>query len=203
MKPNLYYFFVILSFISCNERAQSVHEVIDYCNEPTNGLRADYAIGEYRFEVIYRPVEIIVAQEIKSLSLTGQQIDSVRQLFDGIDYFLLRMQKKGTEVETSFARDPIRFGEVNTYLATKVGRDIKLVHAGDTILAKATIHTRTFGSSQSTDLLIAFESSLISKSGEFEVLFDDKIFGTGLHMFDFEINNIKSIPSLDLTKLIL
>ncbi len=203
MKLKLHYFFLILSFISCNKEAQSVQELIDYCNQPANGLRSNYVEDEYRFEVIYRPVEIIVLQEVKSLSLMGQQIDSVRQLFNGIDYFLLRMQKKGTEVETSFARDPIRFGEVNTYLATKVGRDIKLVHAGDTILTKATIHTRTFGSSQSTDLLIAFESSLKSKSGEFEVLFDDKIFGTGLHAFDFEINNIKSIPSLDLTKLIL
>lgn len=204
---NIYsqFLLLILIFSACKERVQSVHQLIDYCNDPANGLCSNHEFGEFRIGVIYRPAEIIIAQEIKSLSPShsNEQIDSVIKLFKGIDYFLLRLQKQGNEVESSYAKDPLKFRDVNNYLTTKIGDDIRLVYRGDTLRTKGAIHTRTFGSSKSTDVLVAFDSSLKDKSGEFQFIFEDKVFDTGLHVFEFEAGKIKSIPLLDLTKQIL
>jgi hypothetical protein len=186
--------------ISCEQEAKSVQEILSYCNDPIHGTHKVIEQGDFKLEIIYRPLELIVAQEINGLSLLPKQIDSVYSLFKGFDYFLLRIGKRGHEIETYYAHDRVKFSQVNNYLAFKIGEDIKLIHKTDTLNTKGVIHTRTFGSSSSTDLLIAFESSLPKRKGSVQLIFNDTMFDTGLHISEFNTSDIRSIPSLDLTK---
>lgn len=198
MQRVVLYFMVGIIFYGCVRKANSVQELLDYSFSQRNGLCKVVQKGDVRIEFVYRPTDLIVAQEIKGRKLSPYGLDSMRSLYKNLDYFLMKIRKKGAEIETYYARYPDKFALVNSYLSSGIAEDVKLIHRLDTISARAAIHTRTFGSNLSTDVLIAFESSLRTKSGSVQMLFIDSMFESGLHAVEFDIVDIKSVPTLDL-----
>ncbi len=187
---------LLLLFSGCS-RTVSRQELLTYTFDPDHGLYQKLEKDDALIEVIYRPSDLILYQQLKGESRSAAQIDSMKNYYRSLDYFLIRLSRNGKEINIPYAGNPSRFNQVNDYLNFNIGKDVSLVHDKDIIPVLDFIHTRTFGSSPSSDILFAFKSGLTNKSGEVKVLFDDHAFGLGLNQFTFNCNDIKSAPHID------
>jgi hypothetical protein len=192
---HLVLFFIVLT--SCKQTV-STNQLLDYTLNPKNGLLKKEKKNGVVLQVLYKPNQLIVAQEIKGRNLRPSQIDSVQSYFNEFDYFLLRLSRNGKEIETGYAADQVKFVQVNNYLSFEIGKNVSLVQDRDTIKVKDFIHTRTFGSSPSSDILFVFKSRLQERRGEVKFIFNDEMFNSGLSEFDFALSNIKSLPIINL-----
>jgi hypothetical protein len=186
-------------FSSCTHMG-STNDLLNYALDPKNGLHQKEEKNGILVEVLYKPTQLIVAQEIKGQSLRLSQVDSIQRYFSEFDYFLLRLSRNGKEIETAFAGDQSKFNEANSYLSFEMAKDVRLIWERDTISTKDFIHTRTFGSSPSSDILFVFKSRLRDRNGSVKFIFDDRLFDSGRSEFDFAVSDIKSIPSITLTR---
>ena len=199
-KIGVRFFLVLLlfSFLGCS-KVVSKQELLNYTLDSENGLLKKEEKSNSVVEVLYRPNDLMLLQEIKGRSFDFSQIDSVKKYFQGFSYFLLRLSRNGKEITIPYAANPVKFNQANDYLGFGIGKDVYLVQSRDTIKVQDFIHTRTFGSSPSSDVLFAFKTDLRKKSGQVRFIFNDQQFELGLNEFSFDISDIKSTPSIDLT----
>jgi hypothetical protein len=188
---------IFVVMISCGQRpVVSAQELSAYISDVENGLKQQTTKSGIDISVTYRPTDFIVAQEVAGEGYTQHQIDSIKASLQSIDYFMLSLSKKSQAVENYFTGNEAQFNTVIEYLSFKIGKDLSLVHGPDTIPAKDFMYAQGFGSTKSSDVLVAFESNLSDRDGELTFLFDDSIFKTGLNQFQFSLNDIHSTPLL-------
>ncbi len=197
MKQLLLILFLI-SLLGCN-KIVSKQELLTYISDPSNGLQKKEQKNGCDIEAVYRPADLIVFQEIKGTSFSSPQIDSMKNYYQEFSYFLLRLSRDGKEITIPYASDPVKFNQVNDYLGFTIGKDVYLIQDHDTVKVHDFIHTRTFGSSPSSDVLFAFKIDLKKRNEQVRLIFDDHQFGLGFNEFLFEARDIKSAPSIDLT----
>ena len=198
MRPHLLLFSLLL-LLGCKKTATR-QELLAYTFEPNNGLCQKEERNSNTIEAIYRPSDLILFQQLNGSTWSSAQIDSLKTYYGRLDYFLLRLSRDGKEITISYAVDPSKFQQVNSYLGFEIGKDVFLVNQSDTIRVLDFIHTRTFGSSPSSDILFAFKSGLKSRSGKVKLVFNDQRFGLGLNEFTFNCSDIKSAPYIDFNK---
>jgi hypothetical protein len=189
----------LLVFASC-QQTFSRKDLLDYTFDAKNGLYKMEDNNGILIEVIYKPNQLIAEQEIKGRNLKKSQIDSIKNYFHDFDYFLLRLSRNKHEIENAYAQDPVKFIDVNNYLSFEIGKDVYLVNNEDTVRATDFIHTRTFGSSPSSDILFAFKCESSDRSGEINFIFNDTKFDTGLNEFAYANSDLKSVSSINLTE---
>ena len=189
---------LMLGLLANCSRVVSSKQLLQYALDPKNGLYQKANRNGILVEVFYKPHQLIMAQEIKGARWTTSQLDSINKHFSEYDYFVLRLSRNGQEIERSYAGDEAEFNKVNSYLSFEIGNDITLTLSQDTFKVKDFIHTRTFGSGPSSDILFAFKSNLAQSKGTVKFIFDDSQFNSGRNEFDFAISDIKSTPVITL-----
>lgn len=183
----------------CSAKTMSKDELSSYLHDESNGLLKKIRSKDVLLELVYRPNDLIVAQEIDEMDYTSGQIDSIKNRYQEYVYFILKLSRNGQEITNSFASDPQQFNRAIEYLSFEIGRDFQLVNETEKLAVEDFMHTRSFGASNANTVLLAFKSNLVSRSQDFSLLFEDTFFRTGMHQFDFEIDDLKSIPQLDFT----
>src|SRR5258706_15726119 len=89
-KIGVRFFLVLLlfSFLGCS-KVVSKQELLNYTLDSENGLLKKEEKSNSVVEVLYRPNDLMLLQEIKGRSFDFSQIDSVKKYFQGFSYFLL------------------------------------------------------------------------------------------------------------------
>ena len=180
--------------ISCGERRLSLTELKAYATEPAHGLIQRSERDGITFELIYRPKELIVQQNVESIN--DPQWDSVASQLKSFDYFVMRISKDKREIEASFAGDPSSYTKVTNYLNGTIGGDLSLVVDNETIKTSEVLFSPTYGMAGASSILVVFNSELADRDSDFTVVLNDTQFGTGRHEFDFEAQAIHSIPRI-------
>jgi hypothetical protein len=178
-------------------KVESTQELLAYANDPENGLLQEVQRGRISLRLAYHPKDIVVEQHLRDLQdFDGRRVDSIRQNLKEYDYFALQLSEDGHEILNSYVNTP-QFNAAENYLSFDVGKDFRLIHGRDTIPTFDLIHTRTYGVSQHSIVLVAFKSQLEATADNTCVVqFNDTFFKTGLHDFEFSVSDIKHTPSL-------
>jgi hypothetical protein len=183
-----------LVIISCRERRLSLPELKAYATEPAHGLIQRSEHDGIIFELIYRPKELIVQQNVENTE--DPLWDSVAAQLTSFDYFIMRISKNKREIEASFAGDPSTYTKVTNYLNGTIGGDLSLVVDNETVKTSEVLFSPAYGMASASSILVVFNSNLASRNSDFTVVLKDTQFGTGRHEFDFEIEAIHSIPQV-------
>lgn len=202
MRPRLLIFgWLLVLTVGCsNEKFISLNELSKYPLDESNGLYKKIERNGVIIEVIYKPTDLILAQEIDDAGYSKNQIDSIKKKLDHFHYFTIRLSRNGKEMTNTFVSDPEKLQQAADYLSFRIGSDLKLIHGNDTIPTTDFMHMRTFSASSTSDVLAAYKYS-INLKGNVSILFDDNFFNTGVNRFDFRASDIGSIPSLDLNQI--
>lgn len=190
--------FVALEAFACGGNGiLSEQGLRDYVMEPENGLRKHCEKNGIDVEVIYRPTELILAQQLQGLTDQQERIRTIRN-FDSLSYFVVKFSRNGKEVENRYARDPEEFLRVTNYLSSGIAKDICLILSTDTLFALDAVYARMYGAATATSVMAVFDADLKEKSGIITFCLDDTELGIGRNSFDFDLSDIKKAPTLNL-----
>ena len=182
----------------CGEEKVSADELRAFALDEGNGLLQRIEKGESRLEVIYHPKELVLLQEISGRVLSNKQLDSIRHELQAYDYFLFKLSRNGREIVSSYANDRLAYKKAINYLSYRISADIALVNNDENIAVEDFSYSQTFGSATSTTLLIAFKSSLRDREGSLSFVFNDSFFNTGLSEFQFNVDDIRAVPNVNI-----
>src|SRR5258706_7487689 len=102
----------MLLLSGCNKTA-SRQGLLAYTFDPDHGLYQKLEKDGAIIEVIYRPSDLILYQQLKGEVKSAAQVDSMKSYYRSMDYFLLRLSRNGKEITIPYAGDPSKFNQVN------------------------------------------------------------------------------------------
>jgi hypothetical protein len=196
MAGRILFFLSALLVCSCTPNSYlPMDQLKSYPLDKENGLYQSTQVGEVLIEVIYRPKDLIIAQEVDLVTDDKQWVAQEKKL-DSVDYFVLRLSRGGDEIENVYAGNEARYQQVVSYLSGRIGSDLSLKRGDETIEIEGLAFAPTFGGSNASSILLIFKSHISKVERDFFVEFDDSQFGTGLNSFSFHANAVRNCPKL-------
>ena len=184
-------------FHSC-QKAVSEKKLISYIKNPENGVLIEKEIGIINYKVYYRPSDLLVNQELKAHEInTDSLIDHYKGIYHKNLYFMLSLSQNKQEVLNNLASNKQRFGSMVNQLAFGMDQKVTLITSEkDTLVLLDYVYPRTYGVSNSTDMLFAFENKYINQAEWIQLLIEDFGLQTGDVRFKFLTKDIRKIPTL-------
>lgn len=189
---------VFSGLLSCGGRSiVSEQELKDYIMDPEHGLCRREAKNGIDMEVVYRPSELVSAQQVAGVTDQKEREKIIRN-FASLTYFIIKLSRNGQEIENAYVSDNDKFLQVTSYLSAGIAQDLYLVNKGDTIRALDAVSTRMFGAATATTVMAIFDTDVKDKDGSLRFCFDDTGLGLGLNEFEFDTDDINKAPTLNL-----
>ena len=188
----------LLSIFACQEQQiVSEQELKDYILDPEHGLRKQKKKNEVDIEVIYRPTDLILAQQLDGITDEKERSSTIKN-FDTLSYFVIKLSRKGQEVENTYVSDNDKFVRVTNYLSSAIAGNIRMIIEKDTLSALDAVYTRMYGAASATSVMAVFNTDVRKKNGTLKFFLDDTELGLGQNEFEFDLSDIKKTPTLNL-----
>ncbi|MCD2257580.1 hypothetical protein [Psychroserpens luteolus] len=188
----------LMLFLGCKESSfDSLDDMHNYINEEANGYVYHKTVKGIDFTLMYKPIDLIVAQELEDLN-SENEIDSLRNVYKDFLYFNLYMSKDNKELLSVVAKNKSDFSaKVNT-LVYNMNENVNLfTKKKDTIELIDFVYPRMYGMSNSTAIMFVYPRDEKHLSEEYlNFTIEDLGLNTGEVKFKIETKNIKSEPKL-------
>lgn len=175
--------------MSCIQKEElSLEELRKYPFNPENGLIKTAQKNGLTFNLIFKPKSSFAPQQdigVQPLSKTSEE--SI--------YFLLSISDQGKEIEGRYVKNPNNHKAIISYLASGISQDIMLRAGEHTFWPKDMIYTPSYGTTKATLVLFVFDAKALDND-DLIFCFNDRFFETGRTEFQFDVNDLKSIPKL-------
>lgn len=194
-----FFILLILVFYSCGSKEFSSEEKLwSYVKNANNGYLQGKSVNGVNFTLLYKPTDLIVAQEIGTKDATQEEIDSLRNKYDKYAYFNLTISRGNQELLNSVAGDREKFGSMVHTLSFRMDTNIHLYsQSKDTIKMIDYIYPRMYGLSKNTSLLLVYPKEEIEGSQEINMSIKDLGFGTGDVSFKYDQSLLKKNPHIN------
>jgi hypothetical protein len=186
IRYGLIFLFVLLQ--ACSASVASEAEIKTFLQDPDHGLFKKKEDSGFEIEVLYRPTDFIVKQQMEKG--TPHEIDSLRKAYAKYHYFLLTISKSGKDLETQFAYDLGSFANKISFLASDFSSKIFLQTENKDYSIQDYVYTRSYGMGLSQFLLV-FERPAEAR---FDLTIEGYDLGFGKVQFAFDQSDIKKIP---------
>ena len=191
-------FLFVYGLISCAEReVETVSELQEYVNDTENGLRKVKIRNDLDLEVIYRPKDLVLAQQLDDVYELKER-EKVKKQFDSLEYFILHLSRQGHEIENDYTSDQLKRSEILNYFSGGILNDLAIIHNNEVLRPIDIAYIQTFGAGSATSVMVIFKNHKMQRSGDLKFCFHDTMLGTGMHEFLFDTHDIQSIPTLNL-----
>lgn len=176
----------------------SAKELNAYVLSPENNLTQVIEVGGYAVRVTYRPTDLLVHQETEGEHYDVSRVNVLRQKYDSYYYFIVSLSKGSKEAlhhlqdgmgQYSDLVETLSFGMSPYVTLTTSGRDT--IPVGDFML------NRTYGFSQSTDLLFVFSREKAVGKDWVELNLTEFGLGLGNQRFRFWREDVDNVPPLN------
>jgi len=188
--------FLYLLIAGCTSRHLSGEELTAFVADESHGLSKSVTAGNnVTVKVTYRPTDLWVYQEIGKHNATTQQIDTLRKKYSQYLYFILSLSANNKEALHQAASD--QYGDLVQTLSFRMNNYVTLTtSANDSIPVGDFMLNRTYGMSNSTDLLFVFTKE--KAKGKDWIQFNLNEFGLdiGNQRFRFEMSDLENIPEV-------
>lgn len=180
-----------LFFWSCGPKEfDSEEELWSYIKNPDNGYFQKKSVNGVDFSLLYKPTDLIIAQELRNEDATKEEIDSLRNKYGPYAYFNLSMSRGNQELLNSVAGDRNQFGKMVNTLAFGMKNKIHLYsREKDTIPIIDYVYPRMYGIGNNTSILLVYSMDEVKKYTHLNLTTEDLGFGTGDINFSFAILN--------------
>jgi hypothetical protein len=175
---------------------QTVEELNKFIQEPDNNLVQQVDINDYKFSVAYRPTDLLIYQEVGNDPTSRIVLDNLQKKYSSYYHFILSISKKGKEALNP-AEGMGQYRELVQVLSFRMNEFVTMTTSSqDTIPVGDFILNRTYGISQSTDVLFVFNKE--RGKGRDWVQFNLNEFGlrAGNQRFRFKVSDLESVPRL-------
>ena len=186
--------------VSCAQKSFETQEALwTYLKDEDNGYLQQKNINGYDFSLLYKPTDLLVAQELGA-NRSQEKIAALREKYKKQLYFTLSMSRNGKELLSTTPKNRQEFGAMVNQLAFGMRDKVHLfTQKKDTIEMLDYNYPRMYGMSQATTILFVFprmDKYLREEALNFTI--QDLGNYTGEVKFKIQIDKIKKEPRLKL-----
>jgi hypothetical protein len=189
---------LFIVFYSCSSKTfDKKQDLWTYLKNPDNGYLQQKNINGYDFSLLYKPTDLLVAQELGE-DKSKEQRTALREKYQKQLYFTLSMSRNGKELLSTTPKNRQEFGAMVNQLAFGMGEKVHLfTQKKDTLELLDYNYPRMYGMSQSTTMLFVYprdEKQLREETLNFTI--QDLGTYTGEVKFKIETYKIRNEPRL-------
>lgn len=189
--------------VASSPQALPLEEYRSWVEDKANGLQVEKQVGEYLFNVQYKPLDYVVAQEQKSTRFTQQHWDSLKTQVSDMQYYTFR-------IGTVSGKDITKYNLVQTeefyarlqYFALEMQNDLQLIEGKDTLPCLLFHYERTYGIDPRAAFVVGFDNKRENKQrkpvSDRRFVFNDRILGTGPVQLTIGADRLQTLPTLAL-----
>lgn len=190
--------FIASALFSCSSKKFDSKEALwTYLKEKENGYLQQKNINGYDFSLLYKPTDLLVAQELEE-DASKERLNALLEKYKKQLYFTLSMSRNGKELLSTTPKNRQEFGAMVNQLAFGMRDKVHLfTQKKDTLAMLDYNYPRMYGMSQATTILFVFPR--MDKYLREEVLnFTIQDLGnyTGEVKFKIQTDKIKKEPEL-------
>ena len=178
-------------------------ELWNYLKDKENGYLQEKNINGYNFSLLYKPTDILVAQELgpdteSSSALKKERIKKLREKYKNQMYFTLSMSRNNKELLSTTPNNRQEFGAMVNQLAFGMREKVHLfTQKKDTVELLDYNYPRMYGMSQATTMLFVYpKDKKYLKEETLNFTIQDLGTYTGEVKFKIETKKIKNQPQL-------
>jgi hypothetical protein len=187
--------FSLLALVACKPSHLTPEELSAYIADEDHGLKKTVAIGKTNISVTYRPTDLWVQQELGNGAADPKKVEELRNKYDRYFYFILSLSHN--EKEALHQAGGEQYSELVQTLSFRMNDFVTLTTAQDTIPVGDFILNRTYGMSNSTDLLFVFSREKAKDTDWVQFNLNEFGLGAGNQRFRFKINAIADAPGIE------
>ncbi len=149
---------VCLSWLmSCKEKTLGPSAYLRWLGKPENGIVFHGQGKLFKYSLRYKPINELTLNEVGLLS-TAQKFDSLSALYDGAEYYLLKIEAtdNSPDVLKEGAKNETDYYERLSYLSFNFQSDIALAVNGDTSMCTNYHFERSYGATPSLSIMLGF-----------------------------------------------
>ncbi len=190
--------FILLLFqASCSAPSYLKPEELNaFILDADNGLIQKSEVNGYSIEVMYKPTDLWVEQEVENGNVNDEKIKSLRRKYDPNYYFILNLSKNNKEalqVDGAFGQ----YSELVQTLSFRMNQYVNLTTATqDTIPTADFILNRTYGLSNATSLLFVFNKEKAKNKQWVQFNLNEFGLGVGNQRFRFKTKDLENVPHI-------
>ena len=191
-------FIVVFTLISCSPKKLLPDKLTAYIQDEANGLKQTQAIGNFKYTITYRPIDLIVWQEIGN---KGKREDSVianlRKNYEQYNYFILNISAAGKDALYGASGSMEAFSQNLQNLSYHMTQySYAVTEKKDTLTLKDFYFPRLYGMGGGTQVMLVYNRT--KDPGEYtDIYIEDIGLGTGRQKFRFKKEDMESVPALD------
>lgn len=187
----------ILIMVSCSPDHLSPEELTAYLLDEGNGvLKATESEGT-KIEVTYRPADLWVHQELGDKAEDTEVIARLQKKYDQYIYFVVSLSKNDREALHQVSGGFGQYSELVQTLSFRMPEYVTLTTARqDTIPVGDFMLNRTYGMSNSTDLLFVFNREKVKENEWIQFNLNEFGLGVGNQRFRFKTKDLNDVPKI-------
>lgn len=162
-------------------------------------LQVEKEFKDVTFQVRYRSTDELILDEVSDKKLTDSLYHKLRNKYKTLQYFTFTIVSARSAEILSHYEGEEDYYKLLDYLSSSIQNDFALVDNNDTLACVLAHYERNFGLSSSNRISLAFEDKdqgKVKYPSDKILLYDDKLFETGLISFRFEKENLNNLPHL-------
>lgn len=163
-----------------------------------NGLSKEHELKGMKSVVTYRPSDLLVVQETRGETIVDSvELTRLKIKYKNYYYFFLSLSKNSEEAEYQQGSGYGQFSELIQTMAFRMDQYVNMTtNERDTIPVGDYIYPRTFGMSNASTLMFAFNKE--KAIGKEWVQFNMKEFGLGVgnQNFRFRVEDLENAPKI-------
>jgi hypothetical protein len=184
----------LLSMIACKPSHLSPQALSAYIADEDHGLKKSAAIGKINIDVIYRPTDLWVHQELGNGVADPKKIAELRRKYGQYFYFILSLSHNNKEALHQTGGE--QYSELVQTLSFHMSEYVTLTTAHDTIPVADFMLNRTYGLNSSTDLLFVFNRKKTQDTDWVQFNLNEFGIGAGNQRFRFETKALVEAPGI-------
>jgi hypothetical protein len=189
---------VALCFLVCACRDNAVSsdkELLEYVMDDDHGLVQHSTQGDVKIDILFRPSEQLVAQELGATKPDSAILSSLRKKYYPNFYFAMSLSKGGEELLHALEGGQAEYHELLQVLSFRMSEYVRLTTSEhDTIPVTDFLLNRTYGLARSTDILFVFSNDKVEDDEWIQFEFNEFGLGTGIKKFRFDVDDIRASP---------
>lgn len=185
----------LLPLASCAPSSLSLSEYVKWVEHVDHGLRKSKELGEFVFDLQYKPHAYIIAQETGGQNLS-QELEARKEELADFQYFNLsyQLQHGQQDILRYMAPNDAVYQERIYYFSYHLANDIQLVDGSDTLSCALFHFARNYGLKPSVDFALGFPKS--SNPGDKQLIIQENVFNTGTLHFTIAADDLQALPTL-------
>ena len=191
---------ILSGLAACGKQALQPSDYVKWVNDPDNGLIKKKTIHPLEVEVLYKPIDYVIANELRTNDIAAETYNNRRAALGSMLYYTLKLGIEGGQ------EDVTNYGVSNAsaqqerlaYLSFSLQKDIQLVEAGDTLNCQLFHFERAYDLVPYRTFVLGFDLKAATKNADKTLIIEMPYFKTGPVKLTFENSDLESIPNLKL-----